>query len=61
MELSIKLSKRQNWVNDIRIEVFAPWAIEQGMTYDEALDLAMEREKDGLMQLAADVKKNGFE
>ena len=66
MELSVKattkkLSRRQNWVNDMRIEVFAPYAIEQGMSYDEELDFALERKKDGLLQLAADVKENGFE
>ncbi|MEL7626955.1 MAG: hypothetical protein AAGU15_08870 [Anaerolineaceae bacterium] len=67
MDLSVKaratrkLSRRQNWVNDIRIEVYAPYAIEQGMSYDDALDLALEREKDGLLQLAADIEENGFE
>lgn len=50
----------KNWVNDMRIEIFAPWAIEQGMSYEDALALAMEREQDGLAQLAADIQRNGL-
>ncbi|MFA5466557.1 MAG: hypothetical protein WC251_01785 [Candidatus Izemoplasmatales bacterium] len=66
MELEVKtaakkLSPRQNWVNDIRIEVYAPYAIEQGMSYDEALDFALDREKEGLLQQAADIAENGIE